>query len=449
MNKTFTFTGTFLVLLLALFQLKPVGLKAQTTLAVGDLLFTGFNANPNAATGDTFSFMLLKGIDSGTKISFSDRGFINGAWFAAGSTEASVTWTAGSGVAMGTEVLIYGLNVRRYDPVSATLIPCGTLALTEGSPANGLSLPNVGDQVFAYQGGNGSITGTGVVLIAGLNFFWCNSNTTFNSWNGAGCTSSQSSSSLPIGLSATGATASAFYTGRFSPTLDPAWGKFNCPDPMPTTAAALRSAIMNQSNWTLGTTTTVPFALPARCNFSSIALPIRLLSFEVNNEGNTNQLNWSSTKETLGDKFVIERSQDGVSFAYLSEVPARNTDIKNAYQYIDPKPLSGANYYRLLMVNIDGSREYSKVLSARLQDAEDAHFRLYPNPFTNEISLEVLSDIGHQPKVKITDITGREVARYYMEQTSLNISLTQLSAGVYYIQYRDSKRSKVWKVMKQ
>jgi len=433
-------------------QLRPANLQAQTTLAVGDLLFTGYNATPNSGVGDTFAFVLLKGIDSGTKISFSDRGFLDGTWFTPGSTEASVTWTAGSGVTMGTEVMIYGLTARRYDPVSSTLIPCGTVALTEGNPVNGLTLPAVGDQVFAFQGGNGSITGTGVQLIAGMHFFWCNSSTTSATWDvgGGGCTSSQSTSSMPPGISATGTTASAFYTGRFNPTTDPSWGKFNCPSTMPTTTAALRTAIMNPANWTLGVGTgAAPFSLPARCNYSSIALPIRLLSFEVKAEGRGNQLNWTSTKETAGDKFVIERSQDGVSFAYLNEVPARNTDIKNAYQYIDPKPLSGANYYRLLMVNIDGSREYSKVLSARMQDAEDAHFRLYPNPFNNEFSFEVLTTIGKDPKVKVTDVTGREVARYKMESHLLTISLPQLAAGVYYIEYRDGNTSKTWKVVKQ
>lgn len=448
MNKTITFTGALLVLMLALFQLRPARLQAQTNLSVGDLLFTGFNANPSATVGDTFSFVLLKGIDVGTKISFSDRGFMSTGWFTAGSTESSVTWTSGSNLPTGTEIMIYGLTAKRYDPATSTLITNGTVALTEGSSPNGLTLPNVGDQVFAYQGGNGSITGPGVVLIAGLHFFRCNTSTTFNTWDDPNCSVSQSSSSLPTGLSATGPTASAFYTGRASATTDPAWGKFNCPGTMPTTAAALRSAIMNPSNWTIGTGTATS-GLPTVCNFSSIALPIRLLSFEVNNNGRVNQLNWSSTKETIGDKFIIERSQDGVSFTHLGEVPARNTDIKNAYFYMDKEPFSGANYYRLLMVNIDGSREYSKVLSARLQHAEDANFRLYPNPFTNEISLEVLSDIGNHPKVNITDITGRKVAMYDMDNSALTISLPKLSAGVYYIQYRDSKRSKEWKVLKQ
>lgn len=449
MNKTITFTGTLFVLMLALFQLRPVRLQAQTVLSVGDILFTGFNATPSSAVGDTFSFILLKDVVATTKISFTDRGTMSGAWQAVGGTESTITWTVGAPLTVGTEVILYGLTARSYNPGSGIFTTNGTVALTEGSSANGLSLANVGDQVIAFQGGNGSVTGSGVVFIAGIHFLQCNTNTTFAAWDAPGsCTLGPNSSAMPTGLSATGATASAFFTGRVNSTTDPAWARFNCPSQMPATTAALRSAIMTQSNWSLGVGPTSG-PLPTGCNYASIALPIRLLSFEVSNEGNSNQLNWSSTKETTGDKFIIERSQDGVSFAYFAEVPARNTDVENAYQYVDAKPLSDVNYYRLLMVNIDGSREYSKVLSARLQHTEDANFRLYPNPFTNEISLEVLSDIGNQPKVKITDITGREVARYNMEQSSLNISLPQLSTGVYYIEYRDSKRSKVWKVLKQ
>ncbi|MDX1956395.1 MAG: hypothetical protein SFU20_12765 [Chitinophagaceae bacterium] len=53
--------------------------NAQTTLAAGDIAFTGYNADDNTVNGpssnDDFSFILLKNITSGTSIYFTDFGW--------------------------------------------------------------------------------------------------------------------------------------------------------------------------------------------------------------------------------------------------------------------------------------------------------------------------------------------------------------------------------------
>ena len=222
--------------------------QAQTTLAAGDIAFTAYDSTPSSATGDVFSFVLLANISSGTKISFTDQGYQgNNTWQATTSagSESSITWTSGTALPRGTEVYIVGLTAYTYNPSTGTSVANGTVALTDGTSSNGLSLSTVGDQVIAFQGGNGSITGTGVTCIAGINYYYTAASTSA-AWN-VGAPSGPNASLMPPGL--TGGT-SAFYTGPIAADT-PDSGKFNCTGVPTSTVANVRTAVMDNANWTL------------------------------------------------------------------------------------------------------------------------------------------------------------------------------------------------------
>lgn len=155
---------------------------------------------------------MLAPISSGTQISFTDRGYQgSNAWQAAGSTESAITWTSGTALPAGTEVYISALSASVYNPATSTSIPNGTVALTDGTSSNGLVLSSVGDQIIAFQGGNGSVTGANVTCIAGINYFYTAGSTTA-AWN-SDAVGSPNASLMPPGL--TGGT-NAFYTGPVS-----------------------------------------------------------------------------------------------------------------------------------------------------------------------------------------------------------------------------------------
>lgn len=226
--------------------------SSQTTLSVGDVIFTGYDSTPTPSptTSDSYSFVLLVPISANTVISFTDRGYTGSAWQAAGGTESTVTWTSSTAIAMGTEILISGLTASTYNPSTSSLTANGTVTVTEGTPVNGLSLSNVGDQIIAFQGGSGSITGGGVSIKGGLTYFYCNS--TQAGWDDVACANGPSASKIPPGL--TGGT-SAFYTGTLPSNVVSQSSKFNGTGVPFANAAAIRTAVMNPANWTLSLTT--------------------------------------------------------------------------------------------------------------------------------------------------------------------------------------------------
>ncbi|SUX48301.1 T9SS type A sorting domain-containing protein [Chryseobacterium indoltheticum] len=222
--------------------------NAQTTLAAGDIAFTSYDSTPLAGVGDKFSFVLLTNISAGTTISFTDRGYNGSGWQAAGGTESAITWVSSTAIPMGTEVHIVGLVASTYNPVTSTSTTNGTVTITDGSSTNGLSLANTGDQIIAFQGGNGVITGSGAYCIAGINYlYYPGGGTSTAGWN-VGVPAGPNSSLMPPGL--IGGT-SAFYTGAQSGNIVAQSGKFNCTGTPTTTAASVRSAVMTMGNWSL------------------------------------------------------------------------------------------------------------------------------------------------------------------------------------------------------
>jgi len=93
------------------------------------------------------------------------------------------------------------------------------------------------------------------------------------------------------------------------------------------------------------------------------ALPVRFIDFNGHLENNQAVLNWSTTNEINNKGYNVERSQDGVKFDAVSFVAGkgRGTQVNN-YTYSDPKLLSGANYYRLKQVDLDGNFAYSSAI---------------------------------------------------------------------------------------
>ncbi|MBK7432603.1 MAG: hypothetical protein IPI66_01070 [Chitinophagaceae bacterium] len=108
--------------------------KAQV-LSVGDIAFTGYTSG---GAVDSFSFVLLTNIPSGTSINFTDDAWL-GAAFSGG--EETVTWTSGAAMTAGREITIFGLTAI----VAGAPISPGTVT---GTPIN---LTTSGDQILAYQ----------------------------------------------------------------------------------------------------------------------------------------------------------------------------------------------------------------------------------------------------------------------------------------------------------
>jgi hypothetical protein len=97
--------------------------------------------------------------------------------------------------------------------------------------------------------------------------------------------------------------------------------------------------------------------------YTNVTLPVVLSDFKATADQNKVILKWKSETEINFSHYEIERSTDGQTYRRLSTVDGSNGS--NDYSYTDPIP-DYVNYYRLKIVDMDGSFDYSPIVPARL-----------------------------------------------------------------------------------
>ena len=94
------------------------------------------------------------------------------------------------------------------------------------------------------------------------------------------------------------------------------------------------------------------------------ALPISLLYFKGENNGDNNRLYWSTASEYNNDYFTLEKTVDGVYFHNIMTIKGGGT-TKNQiyYEVYDNNVIDGINYYVLRQTDYDGRFKRSDILS--------------------------------------------------------------------------------------
>jgi len=171
--------------------------------------------------------------------------------------------------------------------------------------------------------------------------------------------------------------------------------------------------------------------------FNTVALPIELKDFSGIQKNNQVQLNWVTASEYDNDYFTIEKSKDGVEFITIGEVSSKGdsrTDV--AYQFIDERPYSGLNYYRLKQTDFDRTSTTSNIIVVSMEQQKEPVVTIFPNPATDYFSLELAIDnFDKKCNLNITNISGQVKLSQILEgQNNIQIQTNDWTSGWYVIQ---------------
>jgi len=179
---------------------------------------------------------------------------------------------------------------------------------------------------------------------------------------------------------------------------------------------------------------------PGQCvpasTFCTMAMPIKLLYFTAELNEDAVLLNWATEKEESFDHFEIERASSNLKFITITEVPGAgyNTETLQKYSWVDSNPFAGQNYYRLKAVDLDGSFEYFKIVTASASG--NKKFVVYPNPTKDKfVNYLVNFDNSGDDKIIVMDNIGN-----VLQQTSISINGKlvfddAINPGLYFVQY--------------
>ncbi len=157
-------------------------------------------------------------------------------------------------------------------------------------------------------------------------------------------------------------------------------------------------------------------------------LSLNLISFEAIKQNKKILLQWNTDNEINTSKFSVERSQDGRNYSSIGEVTALNRSGINSYSLTDAQPFAGLNFYRLKLVNRDGSFQYSPIRQINFS-ADDDDITVYPNPVLNA-KIFIASSANCNNAV-IYDATGKLIKSYVLQGRNNELNLAGIAKGVY------------------
>jgi CshA-type fibril repeat protein len=165
-------------------------------------------------------------------------------------------------------------------------------------------------------------------------------------------------------------------------------------------------------------------------------LSVDLVFFKGKPSAVGNELSWKAKNETGFSHFELERSDNLAEFYSIAKISGGNEN--GNYSTSDKTGIAGLKYYRLRMVDLDGTEEYSKIISIRNNVSEGA-LNVYPNPI-QDFSFRFTTE-GKVKSIQISNIIGKAInANFENQENQYKVILpTETAAGIYILQVETDK----------
>lgn len=186
-----------------------------------------------------------------------------------------------------------------------------------------------------------------------------------------------------------------------------------------------------------------PSSLSSSGLVSSTTLPVVLDGFTAQlNSDKTIALAWDTRQELNSSHFTIERSADGETWEAIGTVRAQgNSTVETDYSFTDEHPLSGTNFYRLQMVDLDNSYTYSQVSVVRTSTISQISF--FPNPARDyvNVSLGSSTNTTGSVTVRLVSVSGQVMQEQQVAPapgTVVSFRVTNYASGIYILTVADA-----------
>jgi hypothetical protein len=163
-------------------------------------------------------------------------------------------------------------------------------------------------------------------------------------------------------------------------------------------------------------------------NWSS-PMPVTLTSFQgqISQTGIT--INWQTAAETNSERFDVQRSSDVLAYEAIGTLSAAKASaVTHFYEFIDQKPIEGTSYYRLKMIDQDGSFTFSRPIAIQYQKND-----IYFNLITASSYEIVVETNAKEPIFEIFDLLGRSVMAQYQYLGGNRYRVLVANSSIFYL----------------
>lgn len=160
--------------------------------------------------------------------------------------------------------------------------------------------------------------------------------------------------------------------------------------------------------------------------YCKLLLPVKLTSFTATITGQKVLLQWVIQNPGQVKGFIIERSTDRNQWQGLQNVAAAGSTYN--YSLTVDNPINRTTFYRLRIIEIDGSVSYSVIRAVTIRPG--FAFSVYPNPSDGFIFIRSSTV---PVEIKIMDSNGRVLFQQTIFSNNAPVDLRSFQKGVYFI----------------
>lgn len=184
-----------------------------------------------------------------------------------------------------------------------------------------------------------------------------------------------------------------------------------------------------------------------------VPLPVSNLLLTATAGSSEIRLDWEVSKEKDSQGYFIERrTAEERKFSEMGFVASRgDTERGHSYDFQDDRALPGERYiYRLRQLDLNGAEHFSNLAEAQLEGRDLFGVKLYPNPSSGRVHMEVLLEESADLKVQIVNVIGKTVweqnwsTQHHMKE---ELDLSALPKGHYTVKVVAGERMQVRKLI--
>ncbi|WP_205510702.1 T9SS type A sorting domain-containing protein [Longitalea arenae] len=182
----------------------------------------------------------------------------------------------------------------------------------------------------------------------------------------------------------------------------------------------------------------------------SAPLPVDLISFVGKAVDDNAWLKWKVENQVNFEQYEIEYSPlDSNHYTVVGKVYSNNQSAGTyEFTHLNANSYGNVGYYRLKMIDRDGSYKYSRIVSVRFKDGTNVNVRPTIMSKGEVIHITVTSPLSNYG-VKIVNTNGQLVESKTMNGTGLQIETSKYKAGTYFIQIEGLAVRRIYKVLIQ
>jgi CshA-type fibril repeat protein len=175
---------------------------------------------------------------------------------------------------------------------------------------------------------------------------------------------------------------------------------------------------------------------------NSLSLPVDLISFDGKQFEDQVILTWKVANEKDFSHFELERSQTAKEFGSIATI---NASKKVIYNYNDLQPNEGDNYYRLKMVDLNGTSTHSKIVNISFE--KNGSFIAVENPAKNG-EFKVMTNMKNA-KFTLVNGLGVRISTNTIDlgRNSYQIIVNQATSGMYFLIVESNGKLQTKKVL--